>query len=158
MKNLPLLMLILPLGVLAACGSDAPQSERAAAPVETRKPAADSGVPSIVGEWRLAGIDGADPDWPFGVAVSIDATKIAIRTPCSPMDWTYRYDGAGGLVLEKESEMAVAINESMQCVDGPLVEERTLFGLFNGFTRVRANPDGSITLSGRGHDVTLFSQ
>ncbi len=158
MKCITLSMLSLPACVLAACGSDAPQSERAAAPVEIQKPAADSGVTSIVGDWRLAGIDGADPDWPFGVAVSIDATKIAIQAPCSPMDWNYRYDGAGGLAIEKESEMAVAINESMQCVDGPLVEERTLFGLFNGFTRVSANPDGSIMLAGRGHDVTLFSQ
>ncbi|HTM96019.1 MAG TPA: hypothetical protein VL100_09405 [Croceibacterium sp.] len=138
--------------VLAACGEPAapPQPARSEAPAPLPAPA------SLVGEYRVAGIDGDELNAPFGIALSIDGGRVSFEPTCAGFIWSYAYrDGA--LDIERRQEKlhhppppvcAVAIHPAQQKL-------ATALDAVNRAGRTAAN---GIELSGNGRSVLLFSQ
>lgn len=102
-----------------------------------------------VGEYRVAGADGADVNLPHGIGVSVGADTIAVSSQCVTPRWTYRYEG-GRLLTEP-------IHEPI-CDRGRYPAEEALSAVFDDPQTIVRTPANGIEISGGGHTVTLFSQ
>lgn len=103
----------------------------------------------LVGEYRVAGVDGRALNAPTGVAVSIDTTTISLL-PCAGYVWRYTY-AAGKL----ETEPAPGPSDTL-CA--PTREVAAVGAALNGANRVARTPSNGLEFSGGGHSVLLFSQ
>jgi hypothetical protein len=127
---------------LAACSEpDGAANRPAAAP----SPA----TAAVIGEWRVAGIDGAEIDAPIGIALSIDASTIAYDPRCAGFVWDYRY-AAGSLSLKRRQGPICEIGYE------PVLDR--LAAALDAARTVRRTPSNGVELSGGGHSVLLFSQ
>ena len=119
------------------------------------RPAPEAGHPaSIVGEWRVGGIDGKPLDLPVGLTVSIGADRIEYAdAPCGGYAWSYAYD-EGGLTLQPLREPDPACLASATA-PREVFEVAVRIGEALGVARTAAN---GIELSGGEGSVTLFSQ
>lgn len=141
---------------LAALLVGACQQERTIAPPvaengSSENPPAPANVPaSLVGEWRVAGIDGLPVNAPIGIAVKIGEQEIGFDPRCAGFTWDYRYS-AGTVETMRRNPTAI-------CTIGfdPALD-RLAVALDSAET-VRRTPANAIELSGGGHSVTLFSQ
>ena len=138
------LAFLLPALLLAGCAAAVPSSPDAAAP-EAR---ADAPA-TLQGEWRLAGVDGKDIDLPHGIAVSIDASRIAVSSGCVAMEWTYRY--AGGALETAQAPVP-------SCLRALFPEEQALAAAVSAASRASRTAANGVELTGGGHSVLLFSQ
>ena len=127
-----------------------------AACVPAAAPDAASGltpVSSLVGEYRVAAIDGAALDVPFGLALSIAPDRIVFEGPCKGYAWRYRLKG-----------QALSTTRTASPDPACLATARIHHLVFDLATAVdgatSAGRDGSnaVILSGGGHQVTLYSQ
>jgi hypothetical protein len=141
--------------LLAACGQPAEQPVPTPTPSATASPALPA-PESLVGEYRVAGIDGEELNASFGIALSIDEGKVSFEPTCAGFVWTYAYRG-GALDLERRQEKighppppvcAVAIH--------PL--QRQLGEALDAVDRAGRTPANGIELSGNGRSVLLFTQ
>jgi len=136
--------------LLAACGK--PSAQPQPAPSETPLPA----PASLVGEYRVAGIDGEELDTDFGLALSIDRGHVSFEPTCAGFVWSYAYrDGA--LDIERRQEKlhhppppvcAIAIHPT----------QRKLAEALDAVNRAGRTPANGVELSGNGRSVLLFSQ
>ena len=142
--------MLLVVALLAGCGQAAEAPDTA--PTETLSPAPQS----LVGEYRVAGIDGAELNTDFGIALSIDQGHVSFEPTCAGFVWQYAYRD-GVLDIERRQEKlhhppppvcAIAIHpmqaklaEALEAVD-----------------RAEITPVNGIELSGNGRSVLLFSQ
>ncbi|WP_338446572.1 hypothetical protein V5F89_01885 [Pelagerythrobacter marensis] len=140
------LLVIVPAVLLAACqpAADPAGPSAPAAPVEDRAPA------SLVGEYRVAGIDGAELGGDIGIGLSITETNIFYQPRCAGFDWTYTYE-AGALTTERPADRPV-------CAIGVPPEQRRLASALDSVTRAERTPANGIELTGGERSVTLFSQ
>ena len=125
----------------------APMESSAAAPAV---PAPSNAPASLVGEWRVAGLDGQPIDAPIGIALSIQAGEIGFGPRCAGFTWEYSYS-AGVLTTTRLSPTAI-------CEIG---HDPVLVRLAAALDQVRSaqrTPANAIELSGGDHTVTLFSQ
>ena len=114
-------------------------------------PAPPANAPlSLVGEWRVAGVDGAPIDAPIGIALSIDANSLGFDPRCAGFTWDYDY-AAGQLTTKQRSPAAV-------CEIGydPVLDR--LATALSAVQSAKRTPANAIELTGGGHSVTLFSQ
>jgi hypothetical protein len=58
---------------------------------------------TLVGEWRLAGVDGHLVDLPHAITMSIDAERILVVSDCVNLAWSYRYE-RGRLTTERVAQ------------------------------------------------------
>jgi len=169
MKTAPALLLLLGL---AACDSpepphdalDAQSSPPAPGPNRvTTAPAAPTAVlpapAELVGEWRVAGIDGQALTGDIGIALSIDAQSLSYEPRCAGFVWDYTY-ARGSVSLER----AAPVNPPVDGIPAPVCavavapELRALGIALDHAVSAGRTPENGVLLSGGGHSVTLFSQ
>jgi hypothetical protein len=170
------MMKVLP-SLLVACllaGCDSSQAPQKADPPETGQlaprsdpvrtpPAAPTVVlpapESLVGEYRVAGIDGQPLDADVGIALSIDRTTLSFDPRCAGFVWNYSYL-RGRLDLKR----AAPLNPPVDGVPAPVCavaippDQRALGKALDSVERAGRSPENGVLLSGGGHSVTLFSQ
>lgn len=99
---------LLTLAALAACSQDrevsAPSPEEATVSDEGSEPPAYPALDSLVGEYRVAGIDGQPIDQPYGIALSIGENRISFSPECAGFVWTYEYAADGTLSTERHPD------------------------------------------------------
>jgi len=111
----------------------------------------------LVGEYRVAGIDGQPLEAPFGIAVSIDDDTLGFDPRCAGFVWTYRYRG-GGLATLRSPDLPDRAAGPSGCVTGFTVLHERLAEAIDAAERAERTPENGILLSGRGRSVLLFSQ
>ena len=115
----------------------------------------DASAQMLVGEWRVAGINGEEFNEPYGIALSATDSEIWWNPRCARQSAHYTIQGnrfRWSPPPERPQEplhvCAIAIPprlpEVMQTIRGAYMIERT--------------PANGIRLSGNGRSLTLFSQ
>ena len=133
---------VLACALLAACGG----TEQAPAPAEDPTIASAA---QLAGEYRVAGIDGADINLPHAITASIDGERIHLTSDCVNLAWNYRFEGEQ-LVTEQ-----VPVES---CARGLEPTEQELLAALDVADAVRRTPANAVEISGGGHAVTLFAQ
>jgi len=166
------LALILAVG-LAACGPGLPEGEEPVHPMGDPRGAAEDRIvaefpepadpwpDTLVGEWRLAGVDEEPLEAQIGVAISIGEDRISFDN-CQLIGWRYTYDrpamttrrlsvvgdtvGPGGVPAPLPCAMMLPpqIDAMVAAIDVAAQAEKT--------------PENGVRLSGRGRSVLLFRQ
>jgi hypothetical protein len=129
----------------------APAETAVAAPTET--PPANVPVnqtAELVGEYRIAGVDGRDIDLPHGITARIDDTGIIVESGCVMMSWVWFFED-GRLVTEQ-------LFPRESCGRKLLPEEEAIAAAFNGATHVGRTPANGIEFAGENGAVLLFGQ
>lgn len=144
--------------LLAACQQPAEAPPPAPTPSATPEP----GLPapaSLVGEYRVAGIDGAALDADFGIALSIDAGRVSFEPTCAGFVWSYAYSD-GRLDIERRQEALHRAGDppAPVCAVAVAPEQRRLAAALDAVDRAGRTPANGIELSGNGRSVLLFSQ
>lgn len=133
-----------------------PASDSGAVVTPTGAPDGDAPAPamnapaSLVGEYRVAGIDGTEVGGQIGIALSITDGNIFYDPRCAGLEWTYTY-GNGALTMERPADAPV-------CEIAVHPEKQRLAAALDAVTRAERTPSNGIELTGGGHSVTLFSQ
>lgn len=140
---------------VAAC-SPAPieRAQGGGSAVSTAAPSASpTPVGSLVGEYRVAGIDGEALDLPFAMTLSIDERSIVNEGVCGGDAWDYRLEGS-------ELELTRTRRPDPECLATVRVYPEVLHlpAAIDAATRAERTPSNAIELSGGGHSVTLYSQ
>ena len=104
---------------------------------------------SLVGEYRIAGVDGEGIDLPFGISASISADRIRVSSQCVRFAWSYSY-AKGALSTEQAP--------TLSCQRGLYPEEEAIEAAFDAATQVRITSANGYEFTGGGHEVTLFTQ
>ena len=115
---------------------------------------------SLVGEYRVAGIDGEPLDAEFGIAVSISPETIGYEPRCLGFAWTYTYT-EGRIATAPDPRHGPQRGEDgslVSCLPAVGPEYRALARAFDAVEQVRRTPANALEFSGGGHSVTLFSQ
>lgn len=128
-------------------GVAAPMPTPAPAPPGSAGPEAQQSLP--VGEYRVAGADGADIDLGHGISLSVTEDTIALASQCVTPRWTYRYVD-GRLRTERIVEPI--------CERGRHPAESAAMAVFDDPQEVLRTPANGLFVEGGGHSVTLFSQ
>jgi hypothetical protein len=153
--RLPLLAITLALASLAACSpADETAPQPSAAVEATAAPELQlSPVETLTGEYRVAGVNGAPIDAPFGLALSITESRIVFDGPCGGYAWDYRLDGAN-LAPNR------AVSPDPACLATARIHHLVfdLATAIDAATRAGRSPSNGIELSGSGQSVTLYSQ
>lgn len=139
-------------GRAPAEGRTAPTVATEPTPVQTDAAAGQPAVhrqPLAVGEYRVAGADGADIDLPHAITVSVTADTIAVTSQCVTPRWTYRYED-GRLRTEPIVEPI--------CDRGRYPAEEALSAVFDDPREITRTSANGIRIAGGGRSVTLFSQ
>ena len=157
--------------LLTACGEprsgeDPADSVAVGTPAPPNTPASRDKAPdrvapeSLVGEYRVAGIDGTELGGAFGIAVSIDAAAISYEPRCLGFARTYRYR-AGAIALERDPRYGPTRSPDgsvTNCLVAAQPEFHELANAFDAADQVRRTPANGIEFSGNGRSITLFSQ
>lgn len=150
--------------LLAACGgtddepaadaappaASGPAATPAASPASTASPAAPvDPVIELMGEYRVAGVDGGDINLPHGITASIGDDRIDVTSQCVEMAWSY---GLEGTALETTPIPVVT------CDRARYPEEEAIEAVFTAAREVERTASNGVRFSGGGRSVTLFSQ
>ncbi len=154
----PACLCLLPCLLVAACGEDAappdpPVTAVTSAAVEPTTNVAILASEALVGEYRVAGIDGEPFDENFGIALSISAVPsvISFDEECGSFSWAA--DMEGGVLFTNRMPA-----EPRSC-DTPIHPRLLqLAAAIDAADRAARTPANGIELSGRGRSVLLFSQ
>ena len=167
MRGLLLVALVAVLVSLAGCtppGGDnpAPQPTTTAAspsPVG-REPADQTGgtdlsdaLNSLKGEWRVASIDGAEFDEPYGLALSADDSRIWFEPACAAQGRNYTISG-----LRFAAAAPGTSSDQVVCdiaVPDGLAE---VWRAIDAAERVERTPGNGVMISGGGRSLLLFAQ
>ncbi len=141
--------------MLAACGPSTIEREEWNRSGEAEKASAqlvDSQTAPVllVGEYRVAGIDGEAIDQSFAMTLSINESVIDLAS-CGGLRWNYTYSD-GHLQTRKDA----LVSPEFLC---RLPREYSLADeAISSAERVTRTPANGIELSGGGHSITLYSQ
>lgn len=128
------------------------------APSATAEPI---GAPeSLVGEYRVAGIDGSPLDADFGIALSIEGKRISYEPECAGFVWdyTYRHGVLGTTRAPGYGPTRQPDGSIMVCAVAVPPEFYQLGQAIDAATHAARTPANGIELTGAGRSVTLFSQ
>ena len=137
--------------VLTAC-------QRIEAPTPAPSPSPSLAAPSpaapttLAGEWRVAGIDGAPLDEPYGLALSADTRLIWMEPRCAGVARSYRISG-GRIAFGPDPD---ARNEV--CAIGMPPRTDDVLRALDAAQTIRRTPSNGIEIAGGGHSLTLYSQ
>ena len=136
------------LAALAACAPVIPES-----PAPENRPAIAEGViispAALVGEYRVAGVDGQDINLPHGITASISDDEIEVQSQCIRFKWAYTIS---------EGDLTASRVPMVSCRRGLYPEEEAIARAFDQAARAQRTPANGIEFVGAGHSVTLFSQ
>jgi hypothetical protein len=144
--------------MLAACGQPAEQAaEQSRADPRSSETAAPLAAPeSLIGEYRVAGIDGRSLDAPFGIALSITDGQVSFEPACAAFVWSYAYL-KGSVDIERRQEKRNHPPPPV-CPEPVAPQLDRLATALDAVDRARRTPENGIELSGNGRSVLLFSQ
>jgi hypothetical protein len=133
----------------------APTLASSPAPASTLAP-----VESLAGEWRVAGIDGAELNEPSGLALSGSVDELWWRPRCAGMARSYRIDG---LAIRFGPPAGTPPPSSDTppppvCAIGLPPRLADVMRALDAANTVGRTPGNGIEISGGGHSVLLFSQ
>jgi hypothetical protein len=155
--KLPRHVAVLLAAALAACAGPVEENAPAGEPVEQAPLPAPS---TIVGEWRVAGIDGEPLDADFGIGLSVTSDRIGFNRCFA---WSYEY--AGGRIATQRVDADPSTHSRGNALPPPpppltcMTEEfQALAAALDAVTEVDRTPENGVRLSGGGHSVLLFSQ
>jgi len=147
------LLAILALAGCSPPGSDAPVepgTDQAARSANEAAHPLEAPLVSLVGEYRVAGIDGEPLDAQFGITVSIHPEIIELA-PCASLHWSYTYaDGS------LETRRLPRPEGGIFCRISPEVQDAGK--AIDVATSARRTAANGIELAGDGHSILLFSQ
>ena len=161
---------------LAACGPAVQQQPEPgetpvaqAAPDERPSPdplpAPDGSQPitaigDLIGEYRVAGIDGSEVQGDTGIALSIDGPLLSYEPTCAGFVWNiaeqdggFAFTRAPGYGPSRQPDGSVAV-----CAVAVAPEQRRLGEAIDAAGRAWRTPANGILLEGGGRSVLLFSQ
>lgn len=146
---------ILGLAALAACS---PPANNSPAPTPTPTPDVIEAPPlasvgTLIGEYRVAGINDAEIDAPIGLTLSISDRRIRFDGPCGEAEWDYQLTGT----RLRTSRVA---SPNPDCLGTGRSHNLTiaLAGALDAARQASRTPSNGIALSGGGQSVTLYSQ
>ncbi len=160
-----------PCALLVACTPPKAERTPAAAPSEFvpavgQTVAAPASVPSptlaqvtsLAGEWRVAGIDGAELDEPYGLALSGSAQELWWEPRCALIVRSYRIAGSAidfGPRLEapKPGGPPPAV-----CAIAPPPRLADVTRALDAATTIGRTANNGVEISGGGHSLLLFGQ
>ncbi len=114
---------------------------------------------SLVGEYRVAGIDGEALDAAYGIALSITANEIRFEN-CQLVGWNYDY-ARGELTTDRIGQPEQASDEAPQrlpCAAPFPPDIAKMVVSIDEAIGARRLPSNAIELWGGGHSLTLFTQ
>jgi hypothetical protein len=117
-------------------------------------------VETLAGEWRVAGIDGAEFNEPYGLALSGNADELWWRPRCAGMARSYRISGGAvsfGPPAGTQPSSSGAPPPPVCAIGLPPRLAEVMRALDAASTVGRTSSNG-IEISGGGHSVLLFSQ
>lgn len=138
----------------AAPPAASPASSPAAAP-------ATALVTSLAGEWRVAGIDGADFNEPVGLALSGNADELWWEPRCARFIRSYRISGTGiqfGPPAGAGPPPPPGTPPEPVCTIGLLPRLPQVMRALDAATTVVRTEQNGVLISGGGHSLLLFSQ
>ena len=157
---------VLALALLATgCAPQDPvPNEATGAPSPAASPAVPvtnlAPVPTLEGEWRVAGIDGRSVDQPVGLALSASRQEIWWAPRCAGYVRSYRIEGGKfttgphiGFVPRKPGEPTPPV-----CAIAPPPRMGEVFEALTSATTIARTPQNGIEIAGGGHSLLLFSQ
>ena len=118
-------------------------------PIASRAPAELAPASALLGEWRVAGVDGRSIDLPYGIAASIDDRTIHVVADCVNLGWTYAAESGA-------FEARRAPVES--CARGLTPEEAAIAETIDTATGFGRTPSNAMEIFSADHRVTLYSQ
>ena len=121
-------------------------SEPRLTPVESGLDSAD-----IVGEWRVAGINGSALSQPYGMPASIKNGQIHITSQCVNFYWDYK------LAQGKFAASRTNLDREV-CERGRTEDEQALDRTMPMVKKARRLPDGALELTGDDAVITFFTQ
>ena len=153
--------------LVTACGQPATPPRLESAPqVATANsvPAVLSGPAkaprTLAGEWRVAGIDGASLNEPYGLALRADARKIWWEPICAHQVRGYSIDGGRfrngpdpDLPKRGPGEPTLLV-----CTIGLPPRLATVMRSLDSADTIALTPENGVLISGGGHSLLLFSQ
>ena len=137
---------------LAGCGQQAaaPDGDPATEPVASPDGIAVGSAPdTIVGNYRVAGADGAEVDMGWAITVAITGDTIRYGSQCVSGTWTYTYT---------EGRMSTEAVPIAVCDRGRYPAEDAIVAVFGGNPTVSRTAENGLLFEGGDHSVTLFSQ
>lgn len=156
MKWTPIALLV----VLAACepagqtpqsavSSPTPPLEIADANTRLDRGGLITSSEQLVGEYRVAGVQGQAVDLPYAITASIRPARIHVVADCVNLAWDYR-------LVDGILTTAPAAVES--CGRGLAPIEATLAATLDGADRIVRTPANGFEVTGSGRSATLFRQ
>lgn len=139
-----------PLALLAGCADPVENGAPAGEEVEQAPLPAPS---TIVGEWRVADIDGEPIDAAYAIALSVSREVIKPSPVCFEA-WRWSYAYAGGRLHVEALQHPPAAIIAPPC-DKTLSQ---LAAALDVARKVGRTPENGVRLSGGGRSVLLFSQ
>ena len=132
----------------------------ATAPANSAAPARPTAPTTLAGEWRVAGIDGAPFDEPYGLALSADHRRIWWEPQCAGVARGYRIVD-GRITVGPDPDLPPRRpGDATRAVCAIGLPERLddVMRALDGAETIRRTPQNGIEISGGGHGLTLFSQ
>ena len=117
-------------------------------------------VGPLIGEYRVAGIDGTEVPGDIGLAVSIDGAMLSYEPTCAGFAWTITEE-RGGFSFARAPGYGPARQPDgtfMVCEVGVSPEQRRLAEAIDAARNAWRTPSNGILLEGNGRSVLLFSQ
>ncbi|MGB3806718.1 MAG: hypothetical protein WA936_05930 [Erythrobacter sp.] len=138
---------IVSIALLAACQA-VPPEEPAGQHLESQADSAAS-VALPLGEFRVAGADGAAIDLPHAITMSISEEEITLVSGCVRRRWS-NPRSANTATFEASPQAS--------CRRALFPSEVSIFAVLDDLGSVRQTPENGWVLEGGGHSITLFSQ
>ena len=129
----------------------------AAVPSPSSEPEA-SHVASLEGEWRVAGIDGADLNEPYGIALTGNSQELWWEPRCAFIVRSYRISGAAIAFAPAIGAPKPGDPPRPVCAIAPPPRMAQILRALDSATSVARTPQNGVLISGAGHSVLLFSQ
>lgn len=159
-------VLLVLFAALPACGPPgqtsanppAPPSE-AAPPEAAPQPVEPSAqVVSLVGEWRVAGIDGQSFDEPVGLSLTGDEQQLWSQPRCAGVARAYRVEGQRITFGPTRPPAPAGSPPAPVCAIGlpPRLDE--VVRALDNAVNISRTPNNGVLISGPDHSVLLFSQ
>ena len=117
-------------------------------------------VGDLIGEYRVAGIDGREVQGDIGIALSIDGPMLSYEPTCAGFVWKIaerrgevRFERAPGYGPTRQPD-----GSTLVCAVAVPAEFERLGRAIDAAQRAWRTPANGILLEGGGRSVTLFSQ
>ena len=134
----------------APAAASTPASKRSASPsIAPRAPAQLIPAGELIGEWRVAGVDGQAIDALYAITASITPDRVHIVADCINVAWSYAAE-SGSITTQR-----VPVEG---CGRGLSPHEEAIVAVIDGSTGFGRVPSNAVEIFHPQGRVTLFSQ